>query len=80
MEQNKTNIPPAGNNTPGGPNKKGPKFNLWWIYGTFAIALLAMNFWDKGFTSMQKKKRSKTSTRSFSVSILLTAWSYQAKP
>jgi cell division protease FtsH len=56
MEQNKTNIPPAGNNTPGGPNKKGPKFNLWWIYGTFAIALLAMNFWDKGFTQHAKEE------------------------
>ena len=56
MEQNKTNIPPAGNNTPGRPNKKGPKFNLWWIYGTFAIALLAMNFWDKGFTQHAKEE------------------------
>ncbi len=56
MEQNKTNIPPAGNNTPGGPNKKGPKFNLYWIYALFAVALIALNFWDKGFTQHAKEE------------------------
>ena len=56
MEQNKTNIPPAGNNNPGGPNKKGPKFNLYWIYALFAVALIALNFWDKGFTQHAKEE------------------------
>lgn len=36
------------NNDPS--QKKGPKFNLWWIYGFIAIALLILNFWDKDFS------------------------------
>lgn len=48
MEENK-NIPGApGNQGPNGPQRKGPRFNLWWIYGLFALVILVMNFWGKG--------------------------------
>ena len=50
MEQNQSNLPPSGNKNPNiAPKKKGPKFNLYWIYGIFLLALIAINFWDKGF-------------------------------
>ncbi len=65
MEQNKPNIPPVGNSTPNGPNKKGPKFNLYWIYGLFAVALIALNFWDKGFTQHAKEETFQTINKEF---------------
>jgi len=65
MEQNKSNIPPAGNNNPNTPNKKGPKLNLYWIYALFAIALIALNFWDKGFTSHPKEETFQTINKEF---------------
>lgn len=50
MEENNKNMPQGGNQQPNSPQKKGPKFNIWWVYGLFAIALLILNFWGKDFT------------------------------
>ena len=44
MEEQKPVIPGSQGNQ----NRKGPKFNLWWIYGLFALVILVMNFWGKG--------------------------------
>ena len=65
MEQNKTNIPPVGNSNPNSPLKKGPKFNLYWIYGAFAIALIALNFWDKGMGARPKEETFQTINKNF---------------
>lgn len=51
MEENNKNIPPTGNQNSNSPQKKGPKFNIWWVYGLFAVALLILNFWGKDFTN-----------------------------
>lgn len=48
MEEQKNSQPTP----PGSPNpspKKGPKFNLYWIYGLFAVALLTLQFWGPNF-------------------------------
>ncbi|MBK7762514.1 MAG: ATP-dependent zinc metalloprotease FtsH [Bacteroidetes bacterium] len=65
MEPNKTNIPPAGNKNPTPPIKKGPKFNLYWIYGLFAVALIALNFWDKGMSHNAKEADFQTINKKF---------------
>jgi cell division protease FtsH len=62
MEQQQSNTSPGANNTP---NKKGPKFNLYWIYGLFAVALLALNFWDKSFTQHAKEETFQTVNKRF---------------
>ncbi|MEZ5046595.1 MAG: ATP-dependent zinc metalloprotease FtsH [Chitinophagaceae bacterium] len=48
MEENKIplNTPPQ---TPKKPNNKGPKFNLFWIYGLFFVAIIVLQFWGKDF-------------------------------
>ena len=51
MEENKNKITPSGNNNSNSPQKKGPKFSIWWIYGLFGAALLVLNFWGKGFNN-----------------------------
>jgi cell division protease FtsH len=52
MEQNQSNLPPSGNKNPNlPPNKKGPKINLYWIYGIFALILVAMSLWGKEFNT-----------------------------
>lgn len=49
MEDNKRKIP-MNPNTQGDPNnKKGPKFNLYWVYGLFVLALIVLNFWGRDF-------------------------------
>ncbi|MBK7691502.1 MAG: ATP-dependent zinc metalloprotease FtsH [Bacteroidetes bacterium] len=35
--------------------KKGPKFNIWWVYALFAGALLVLNFWGKDFSQSAKE-------------------------
>lgn len=47
MEENKIN----NNNNKNINPKKGPRFNLWWIYGLFIAALVILNFWGKDFTN-----------------------------
>lgn len=47
MEENKINNNSNKNINP----KKGPRFNLWWIYGLFIAALVILNFWGKDFTN-----------------------------
>ncbi|MCC7030493.1 MAG: AAA family ATPase, partial [Chitinophagaceae bacterium] len=56
MEDNNKNIPHGGGQNPNNPQKKGPKFNIWWVYGLFAIALLILNFWGKDFTHSTKEE------------------------
>lgn len=70
MENNKpqtpvtpTPTPPVGNSN--NSQKKGPKFNLWWIYGAFAIALLAFNFYGKDFTNNAKDESFQTINKRF---------------
>lgn len=49
MEKSGNGISPGGNNNmnPNGKApKKGPKFNLYWVYIIIAIILLSMNFFD----------------------------------
>ena len=54
MEDKNSNI--NGNQQPNTPQKKGPKFNIWWVYGLFAIALIVLNFWGKDFTHNTKEE------------------------
>lgn len=63
MEQQKPNIPPGSN--PNQPPRKGPRFNLYWIYGIFAILLIGLNFWDKGFTSHAREVDFQTINKRF---------------
>lgn len=56
--------------TPGsGPSnqnpKKGPKFNLYWIYGLFAIALITVQFWGPNFRGGVKQESFQTINRRF---------------
>ena len=48
-DKNKSDLSGGGRN-PNSPMKKGPKFNIWWVYGLFAGALLILNFWGKDFS------------------------------
>ncbi|HQW47384.1 MAG TPA: hypothetical protein PLZ98_09920, partial [Chitinophagaceae bacterium] len=54
MEDKNSNT--NGNQQPNTPQKKGPKFNIWWVYGLFAIALIVLNFWGKDFTHNTKEE------------------------
>lgn len=45
MEKRGNGIQPAGSQGNKSP-KKGPKFNLYWVYGIIAVVLLSMNFFD----------------------------------
>ncbi len=60
MEDNKK---PTGN-IPSS-NKKGPKFNLYWIYGLFAVALITLNFWNKDLTNNSKEESFQTINQQF---------------
>ncbi|MBP6624823.1 MAG: ATP-dependent zinc metalloprotease FtsH [Chitinophagaceae bacterium] len=60
MEDNKK---PTGN-LPSS-NKKGPKFNLYWIYGLFAVALITLNFWNKDLTNNSKEESFQTINQQF---------------
>jgi len=49
MEDNKQStgpgdLKPGGDNTPNSP-RKGPKFNIYWIYGLIVVAILGANFY-----------------------------------
>lgn len=46
MEKGGNGIPPVGNGTNGKSPKKGPKFNLYWVYLIIGVILLAVNFLD----------------------------------
>jgi AFG3 family protein len=61
MEEQKPILPGSQGNQ----NKKGPKFNLWWIYGAFAIAILMMNFWGKGLGNNVKEESFQTIDQRF---------------
>jgi AFG3 family protein len=63
-QQNKPTLPPLGGNTP---NKKGPKFNLYWIYGFFAVVLIALNFWNTkiGHDARPKQETFQTINKNF---------------
>jgi len=47
---------PVGSPNPNMSPKKGPKFNIYWIYGLFLLALIALNFWGKDFTHNVKEE------------------------
>ena len=70
MEDKKTqNSAPTPNQNPvGNANnspKKGPKFNLWWIYGAFAVALLVFQFYGKDLTRNAKEESFQTINNRF---------------
>ncbi len=52
MEENKQNSQP-GDNRPGGDNpkgeRKGPKFNIYWVYGLLVVVILGANFYGSNF-------------------------------
>lgn len=55
MEDNKQNNPlgdgkPGGNDSPNNP-RKGPKFNIYWIYGLVLLAILGANFIGGNFAN-----------------------------
>ncbi len=60
MEENKKHPINTGNSNPNSPQRKGPKFNLYWIYGLFAVGLLVMNFWGKDFAQNTKEESFQT--------------------
>ena len=51
MEQNNI-VPPIGNNTN---PPKGPKFNIYWVYGAFLLALVAFSLFGGNTTSTTKE-------------------------
>lgn len=54
MEENKNkkNFPPGLNGS--NPNKKGPKFNMYWIYGLIIVSLIGLNLFSGGMDNSQK--------------------------
>lgn len=52
MEENKQNSQP-GDNRPGGDSpkgeRKGPKFNIYWVYGLLVVVILGANFYGSNF-------------------------------
>lgn len=53
MEENKkTNMNLGG---PNQPQRKGPRFNIYWIYGIFAVALILFQFFGKGLTQSSRE-------------------------
>jgi FtsH Extracellular. len=55
-DKNNKSIPP--NISGGNPQRKGPKFNLYWIYGLFAAAILIFNIWGKDMGGKMAKELS----------------------
>jgi AFG3 family protein len=56
MEDNKNRgggLPPGYDNN--NPKRKGPKFNMYWIYGLIVIALIGLNLFGPGMQSPEKK-------------------------
>src|SRR5690606_1719461 len=45
--------PPRRRPTSGG-NRKGPKFNLFWIYGLIVLSLISINIFSRGGDSAEK--------------------------
>jgi len=60
MEDNKNRqsggMPPGFDG--GGPKKKGPKFNMYWIYGLIVVALIGLNFFSGSMKSATEKQKS----------------------
>ncbi|WP_118975540.1 ATP-dependent zinc metalloprotease FtsH [Taibaiella koreensis] len=56
MEDNKNRqgggLPPGYDNNP---KRKGPKFNMYWIYGLIVVALLGLNIFGSNIQSSEKK-------------------------
>lgn len=56
MENNRNR--PGGELPPGydnNPKRKGPKFNMYWIYGLIVLALIGLNFFGPGMQSPEKQ-------------------------
>jgi AFG3 family protein len=57
MEDNKNrqggNLPPGFDSN--NPKRKGPKFNMYWIYGLIVVALIGLNFFGSSMQSTEKK-------------------------
>lgn len=58
QEQNSNNIPGSGDHNPMNKgNKKGPRFNIFWIYGLFIVALILFQFYGKNLTGSGPKEQ-----------------------
>jgi cell division protease FtsH len=84
MEDKKTqNSAPTPNQNPvGNANnspKKGPKFNLWWIYGAFAVALLVFQFYGKDLTRNAKEVSFQTINNRFITKHMVDSLAVYAK-
>ncbi len=49
-DNNRKDFSPLGRNQNPSQQPKGPKFNLWWVYGFIAFLLIFINFWSKDFS------------------------------
>ncbi|MBU3677274.1 MAG: hypothetical protein FGM54_08890 [Chitinophagaceae bacterium] len=56
--EDKNPMQPENSNTPN--PKKGPKFNLYWIYGLFVVILLFIQFGGRDFTRSAKEESFQT--------------------
>src|SRR5690554_4587542 len=57
MSKNKGGFPPTPppkRPSPGGGNKKGPKFNLFWVYGIIVLTLISINIFGRSGDSSTK--------------------------
>src|ERR1044072_4344445 len=45
--------PPGGPNEPKAP-RKGPRFNIYWVYGIIILAILSLQFFSGAFSSSEK--------------------------
>lgn len=57
--QGKNNMPPRLNRRPGGGagpggNRKGPKFNMYWIYGLIILVLIGLQFFGSSMDTSEK--------------------------
>jgi cell division protease FtsH len=64
-ENNQRPLPPSPDNNSGGGSKddskgprKGPKFNIYWVYGIIILAIFALQFFSGSFTSTSDNQNS----------------------
>lgn len=58
MEENMQNKPSPMNGNENKPPRKGPKFNIYWVYGIITAILLLLNFYGGNFSGVNSKSMS----------------------
>src|SRR5690606_31653874 len=53
-QRGNSGVPPGMNNNPKN-NRKGPKFNMFWIYGLIVLTLIGLQFFGSDMDTNEKK-------------------------